>query len=947
MLIYGLLASGQTRPITMFVIVVLCLLSCANAQNYRISETAVPSNYEIDLFVPQGVFLGLEQFFEGKVIITFTVTNSSSDLSLHYRNAYINELSLTDSDNETNTVVGQSYDNVTEIFTITFEDPLEIDTEYYLNIEYSGTFVRDEMVGFYISTYERENGTTSVLVLTKFEPGHARHAFPCFDEPSFKATFKLRLTYPEGLNALGNTLIESNDSLIINDVNYVQSTYQLTTIMPTYLVAFAISEFTCTEGYGIDLTVPHRVCSRSEEAPYRSFAVEFGTSAMRAMESIFGIKFGSYMPKMDQLAIPDFASGAMENWGLVSYRETSLLWDEDNSSNSYKKSLAAVVAHEFSHSWFGNLVTCKWWDYIFLNEGFARFFQYFAVISTIHGRDWEMEKHFNVEIVQAALLTDSSTSASALTSPVSNPTEVSAKFDTISYSKGASILRMLQENVMGNDRFVSGMREYLTTNAQRATVPSDLWAAFASHVPSSNLPTGVTFEDTINNWIEEPGHPVVIVSKSGDDVVLDQERFLFNGNHTLRYYVPITYTTSADTSKFDNTTVKAWLSPKGTLLLSGVLNDSDWIILNNRQSGFYRVDYDVDLWTSIKTQLHSNHLKIDVLNRAQLISDAYNFARSGSTSNGYGNWSYSDVLDLLSYLKHEEDYYPWYAAIIGNNHLLLRIGYDSEAGQQFMSWMIQLMQNVYKTVPFDTIDDSNMVYSLKQASILNWLCKYGEETCVTKALDLFAAYRDKGVKVPKNVRTVVYCNALKYSEDAPRDFNFLWKEYLQTSLMTEVINLYAGLACVEDNELLKWYLGQTINRTSGIRLQDFTTVWSYVYSSSKVGTNAAIEYITENYQQLDAAYPSVGSLISSAASYINSEDQIVYLETLMNVTTITSDHFAIANSSLTNARSNMEWAAKVSHSVKLYLDSRTSGVAISKASVTIIVGIAFILRQPL
>ncbi|XP_066250976.1 membrane alanyl aminopeptidase-like [Euwallacea similis] len=931
----------------MLAIVVLYLLCWANAENYRIPETAIPSNYEIDLFVPQSVFQGLNETFEGEVTITFTVTNSSSDLSLHHRNANISKLTLTDSNNETNTEVTQSYNNVTEIFTITFEEPLDIDIEYYLNIKYSGTFARDAMVGFYISTYERENGTTSVLVLSKFEPGHARHAFPCFDEPSFKATFKLRLTYPEGLNALGNTLIESNDSLIIDDVNYVQSTYQLTTIMPTYLVAFAISEFTCTEGYGIDLTVPHRVCSRSEEAPYRDFAVEFGTSTMRAMESIFGIKFGSYMSKMDQLAIPDFASGAMENWGLVSYRETYLLWDEDNSSNSYKKSLAAVVAHEFSHSWFGNLVTCKWWDYIFLNEGFARFFQYFAVIPTTHGGDWEMEKHFNVEIVQAALLTDSSTSANALTSPASNPTEISAKFDTISYSKGASILRMLQKNVMGDDHFVSGIREYLTTNAQRATVPSDLWAALANHIPSSNLPAGVTFQDTINNWIEEPGHPVVIVSKSGDDVVLDQERFLLKGNRTLTYYVPITYTTSADISKFDNTTVKNWLPFNDTLTLSGVLTGSDWIILNNRQSGFYRVDYDDDLWASIKKQLHSNHLKIDVLNRAQLVSDAYNFARSGSTTNGYGDWSYSDVLDVLSYLEHEEEYYPWYAAIVGNNHLLLRIGYDSEVGQQFISWMIQLMQNVYKTVPFDTIDDSNMVYSLKQASILNRLCKYGEETCVTKALDLFAAYRDKGVKVPKNVRTVVYCNALKYSENVERDFNFLWEEYLQTSLMTEVINLYAGLACAEDIELLKWYLGQTIDNTSGIRLQDFTSVWSYVYSSSKVGTNAAIEYITENYDELTAAYSSVGSLISNAASYIYSEDQIVYLEALMNVTAITPDHVTTVNSSITNVGNNIKWATEVAESVKLYLDSQTSGVAISKASVTIIAGLAIILRLSL
>ncbi|ENN75300.1 hypothetical protein YQE_08077, partial [Dendroctonus ponderosae] len=301
------------------------------------------------------------------------------------------------------------------------------------------------------------------------------------------------------------------------------------------------------------------------------------------------------------------------------------------------------------------------------------------------------------------------------------------------------------------------------------------------------------------------------------------ERFLLStaDNATREYYVPITYTSSNDTTTFKNTTAKTWLIPDQSLTLRDVLNGSDWIILNNRQSGFYRVDYDNTLWEAIKTQLHENHLVIDVLNRAQLVSDTYNFARSGTNTN-YRNWTYAEALDVISYLQYEDNYFPWYAAIVGNNHLLQRIG----------------------TVPFETIDNSDQVYSMKQALILSRVCKYGEETCVSKAKELFAQWRDEGVAVPKNLRVTVYCNALRYSDNATTDFNFLWQKYTETNLMTEVITMYAGLGCSQDAESLKWY---------SLLHRDFTTVWSYVYSSSATGTIAALEYIAENYATLSAA----------------------------------------------------------------------------------------------
>ncbi|CAG9772408.1 unnamed protein product [Ceutorhynchus assimilis] len=917
---------------------ILCIAPLVCSQNYRLSGTVEPLSYIVHLSIPTGVFTGVDDTFTGETKINFRVTSTNiSEIQLHHRVKNVT-VELAVNDLTMIAFLEPTYNETTEIYTIPTATPLSVDTIYTLTFTYSNTFEAKNMEGFYSSKYKNENNETSYLVTTQFQPTHARHAFPCFDEPQYKATFAVSLTYPSGLLALSNSL-EDNTTEPVD--GYVTTHYKETTRMSTYLVAFIISEFTCSAQDTIDNNVLHRVCSRQEEAQDRTWAVEVGPPLIRSLESMFGIKYGSYMPKMDQIAIPDFSAGAMENWGLVTYRETGLLFSEEDTAITYKKNIALVIAHEFTHMWFGNLVTCKWWDYTFLNEGFARYYQYFAAALTKQLIDWELEKHFNVEQVQSALLADSSLNAHALTSKSETQREISDKFSTISYNKGASIYRMIETNIMGAGNFIYGIRDYLSNNTLQATVPADLWSKLAPHVPNTSLPQGIDLTTVLNNWVEHSGHPVVKVAKSGNDVVLSQERFLLSGNDTTEYYVPITYTLSSDVTKFSNTTVKTWLIPGQSLTLTGVLTDNNWIILNNRQSGFYRVDYDSTLWSAIKAQLHSNHLAIDVLNRAQIISDAYNFARAGR-NDGYGSWTYAELMSVLSYLEYEVDYYPWYAAITGHNHLLQRIGYDSEEGQLFINWMLKLMQNVYKTVPFDVLDSSNQVYSMKQMLILNRACKYGEAECVSKSKELFAGYRDKGVKVPKNLRNLVYCTALRHSDNIATDFNFLWSKFGETKLMSEILTILSGLGCTNDTATLKWYLGQTLNETAGIRLQDFTSVWTYVFSSGKVGTNAALEFIAENYQTLNDAYSNCGSLISSAANYIYDEDQLVKVEALVNLTGILDTHKVTAEKALVSAKDIISWAKTLKEDIRQFLaddnndNTDNSGAVIHTSSVLLI-----------
>nr|ADK11714.1 aminopeptidase N [Sitophilus oryzae] len=913
----------------LFGLVVSCfLLSCfAQDDPYRLSGNLIPSAYTIDLTVAEDVFNTASYYdFSGVVGITFTTVDATSEITLH-RSSTISILSttLTQVGSSANTyTLTEEYNSTLQFATFTSSATLTAGTTYLLTISYNGVLEGQTMRGFYKSSYTDANGDTVYLVTTQFEPTSARFAFPSFDEPDYKATFEVSITHPASVTALCNT---ANSSIAAtSDPNVVKTSFYKSPVMSTYLVAFIVSVFTCSEGDTIEQSIPHRVCSRPEEESARDWAVEIGPPLMRALESITGIKYGEKIGKMDQIALPDFSSGAMENWGLVTYRETGLLWDSEESSNGYKKSIATVIAHEFTHMWFGNLVTCKWWDYLFLNEGFARFYQYFAGTVTKQLISWELDKHFNVEQVHTALLADSYLTSQALTSAASTPTQISNKFSTISYNKGASILRMIETAISGPDNFIYGIRKYLTDYDSLGATPANLWSSLANYVSSNRLPSGVSLSDVLENWVEKSGHPVVTVTTSGNDVILSQQRFLLTGNDTTEYYVPISYTVSSDISKFSNTTVKAWLVPGSTLTLSGVLDGNSWIILNNRQSGFYRVNYDSTLWSAIKTALHANHLNIDVLNRAQIVSDAYNFGRAGA-STVMSDFSYKDVLDVLRYLEHEVEYYPWYAAIIGNNHILTRIGYDSTEGKQFSQWMLNLLEHVYSTVPFDTIDNDDQVYTMKQVLILGRVCKYGESTCITKSKELFADYRNNGNKVPKNLRAIVYCNALRNSDDVEGDYNFLWSKYEETKLMSEILTIFSGLGCSADKTILKGFLAQSINASSGIRIQDFSSVWSYVYANSDLGMEAALEFIKENYDAMNSYYSgSASSLVGTISGYLYSTDQLSWLEDLYSVENLSN---STVTSAIDTAKGNIEWASSRRLEISEFLVAQTTGSGFS------------------
>ncbi|KAJ8921490.1 hypothetical protein NQ315_003108 [Exocentrus adspersus] len=853
---------------------------------YRLPTTLSPTHYEVHLNISPEAFTANGTAYTGTVVINFQPLVNTSQIVLHSSARFItiNDVTL---NNEIIPEGNYSVNSTTDILTIDYSGTLLIARTYALAINFDGRLSSTDMYGWYKSSYEDADGVTRYLATTQFQSTYARRAFPCWDEPAFKASFTVLLTYPSELNALSNT----PGTLRINDTtnNLLTTEFAQTPVMSSYLVAFIVSDFTCTSGENVG-DVPTRVCSRAETANIRDWSVEVAPKILTALNEYTNYEYNASMTKMDQVAIPDFAAGAMENWGLVTYRETGLLWDPLESATSYRQSIAAVIAHEFTHMWFGNLVTCNWWSETFLNEGFARLLQYSIL------------DEFVTVVLQAVMETDSYLTSQALQSNASTPSEVSAKFGTITYSKGASVLRMV-EHAIGVDAFRTGIRNYLKDHAYSSTLPEDLWTSLnAASVNSSTTQLPTDLNTIMENWVKKSGFPLLTVTVSGRNVIITQERFLLSGrDRSSKWYVPVTFTTSADTNGFANTIPENWLTPDTDVSIA-LPTGAEWIILNNHETAFYRVNYDEELWNNLTRALaSSNFSNIPEINRAQIVDDVFSLAKVDKIP-------YSKVFEYLQFLVNDDSYFTWYPAFNGFNYIFRRLGRESAIGKAISAELSYLMEKLYQSVPMTNLNEYEHLYTLKQVLAINWACTLGKEECVNSVTQAFRDFKNNGTRPNKNLKSIVYCNALRYSED-PSDWDFLWQTYLDTELATERAVLISALGCSTDEETLKNYLLKSINATSGIRSQDAYSVFSAVYSNA-IGVDVAFDFLIQYYQEIDDYYQSMNSLtniMSGIAGRLTTWDQISKLETFIASVNLSDAFQTAATESLATATANLEW----------------------------------------
>ncbi|EEZ99296.1 aminopeptidase N-like protein [Tribolium castaneum] len=878
---------------------------------YRLPEGAVKViHYDIALNLKKDIFD--TNTFTGVTYILFKNLKSTNEIRLHANGLDFSEVLLAAADAKQINFENKDFvsDPASDILTLTTSTNLEAGAEYQLKFTYQAKLRTDEMYGFYKSSYKAPNGTTVYLATTQFQATHARKAFPCFDEPIYKALFDIKITHPSIYKAVGNT---RGSTQTINQ-DYSATSFATTPAMSTYLIAFIVSDFTCSGSTPIEEAIPHLVCSRNEAVSTRELAEKVGPKLMWAMENFTGIAYNvSKITKVHQVAIPDFAAGAMENWGLVTYRETALLWDPEESSNRYKQRVETVIAHELSHFWFGDLVTTHWWSDTFLNEGFATYFEYFATAEIEN--DWEMEKQFVIEQLHPVLASDASQTSNPLSSSVSSQAQIQGRFNSISYNKGGSIFRMVR-HIMGEENFKAGIHAYLEKHKFGSTTPTDLWDALTPFAKFL-LPLNKTFSIVMDDWVNKPGYPVLTVRTNYSGLVLTQTRFVASGEAEKgKWFIPLSYTTASDTNKFQSTSVKLWYMPLGVLnLLYTPKNKTDWIIFNNQQTGYYRVDYDDILWKRIEVALNKPGFDgIHEINRAQLLDDLHNFAR-------YGIHTYTELFDFYRYLKKETSYYPWYAAMTAFSTMLARTG-DERIRTSLSEFILELIEIFYNTHPFNSQKNDNQIYTHSRVLASTWACRLGLHDCVKNALDAFNNYKTSQKRPDKNLRSVIYCNGLRHSNDTTNDWEFLWKDYLSTSIATEQVTILSALGCAKDTTVLTNYLEKSINSTSGIRPQDALSVFSSVYTGNPEGVDIALDFLLKNYNKIAAHYGSMNaasSLFSGLASRFTRKDQTDKLSNFLDTATDLSETLRnSARAALANALINLEWIEKFERELTLY-----------------------------
>ncbi|XP_033120518.1 aminopeptidase N-like [Anneissia japonica] len=799
---------------------------------YRLPRDLIPSHY--DLFVRTD----LEQFvFNGSVTINFMCEKKTNYVLLHSKNLLIdrNSAMVTDSNGGMLTIVDIQMYPINEYLLVELAEEMTADMQYSLSLHFSGTLT-DTLNGYYRSSYTTSQQEKKWLSLTFFAPTYARMAFPCFDEPDMKANFTLTMEHSSSLIAISNMPMLSVKEA---GTGWSVTHFQMSVPMSTYLLCYVVCDFAKKEKLTKN-DVLLRVWARPDAIDSVDYALEKGADILDFYDEYFGTKFP--LPKMDMIAIPDFAAGAMENWGLITYRETALLYLPGVSSASSQQRVCAVVSHELAHQWFGNLVTLKWWDDTWLNEGFASFVEYIGVEEV--EPTWQMQDQFLENDIHPVFKVDALETSRPISIEVRTPAEINQMFDAISYNKGSSVIRMCQF-FLGEDTFRKGLKNYLSDFAYSNAVNDDLWIYLTAAAKEDGKDIDV--KKIMETWILQMGFPSVNITRSYNDdtFTASQRHFLIDpvANFTTHYpdlgyvwWVPLTYTTSTQ-MQFVNPN-QVWMDPSvstETVKLSGTGAD-DWLLVNVDHHNYYRVNYDEKNWALLSDQLTVNHTILPQSSRSAVINDAFNLARAGEVSQ-------VSALDLTKYLTTETDYIPWRTVsdVMGYIDLMLC---RSKAYGDFKAYMKKQVTPFYDYVGWNATGLPH-VAQLSQVTALSLACGYGNTDCTNNAIDLYAQWmmNPSNNLIPANLKYIVYCIAIAAGDQ--EEWYFAWNQFQTSLVSSERSTLLSALACSQEPWILNTYLNYCLD-SDKIRSQDVVSVMSSV-AGNTIGSSLAWDFFQANW----------------------------------------------------------------------------------------------------
>ncbi len=751
------------------------------------------NNFKPDIYDLKLVLAKDEKTFAGQVTITGSKSGRPAKrISLHSKDLKITKAELLRLDHSNPGPI-----KLERIATHGAYDELRLHTaellrsgQYLIKLEFKGKITKP-MNGLYPCD-AGDGSVDPVILATQFESHHAREVFPCIDEPEAKAVFELTLT-----GSASDVFLANTDPLKTNIKGTAKTVvFKPTPKMSTYLLAFAAGKLEYLEGYtknGIRVRT-YAVKSRVKSS---GFALEVAIKTLEFYADYFQIDYP--LNKCDLLALPDFASGAMENWGLITFREQALLVNETQTSLSMRQYVANVVAHELTHQWFGNLVTMKWWTDLWLNESFASLMSYLAVDQLFP--EWQVWKQFIVDEQSQALKLDSLEHTHPISVDIRHPDEIRTIFDNISYEKGASVLLMLMKYI-GEEDFRRGLQLYLKKHAYSNTESSDLWQAWEEV-------TGLALASFMRAWIDQPGYPIINVklNTESNELTIDQQRFYLNpqsSTNQQHWPVPI----------FSNNTElpEILLKTHHSLKLRTAPNP---LIINAGRNTLSRVIYSSELLDKLRPGIKS--ASIDELDRMGIIADSFEAAKAGQQST-------IDAIKLLSAYSNEASLPVW--EVIAANIGSVRSVMDDVTLRKAMNPFIQrLISKQYDRLGWREAKDDDHFDKLLRPIILG-LATATEQTDALKYTKELFKNRDKQPLHP-DIRSIVYSSIARHG--GKTEFNLLKDLYSATDNSEEKNNLSAALTNFTQPELIRKSLD--LIQTDLVRLQDVDYWISYSFAN--------------------------------------------------------------------------------------------------------------------
>ncbi|KAI4470181.1 protease m1 zinc metalloprotease [Holotrichia oblita] len=799
----------------------------------RLPETVKPKHYTLSIKPDLKAFT-----FEGQVKIEIEVLQPTDKIVLNALDLVIKRTTVSNKNTSlTPTKVNVSTEDESAEFI--FAEQLDIGL-YEVDITFDGE-INDKMKGLYRSKYVNEKGEDQYAAVTQFESTDARRCFPCWDEPALKATFDITLIVPPKLEALSNMPIKKTTNM----EDLIRYEFERTPIMSTYLVAAVVGEYDYVEDRSTD-GVLVRVYTPRGKKEQGLFALEVATKVLPYYKEYFNIAYP--LPKIDLIAIADFSAGAMENWGLVTYRETCLLVDPQNTSAVRKQWIALVVGHELAHQWFGNLVTMEWWTHLWLNEGYASFVEFLCVNHLFPAYDiWTQ---FVNDIYIRALELDCLKNSHPIEVPVGHPSEIDEIFDDISYNKGASVIRMLHHYI-GDEDFRKGMNLYLTRHQYKNTFTEDLWAALEE---SSKKPVGAV----MSTWTKQMGFPVVKVTSQpsedgkGYQLSLAQSKFCADGEQPSSDYlwmIPISVSTSKYPGKEVASTVLQ--SKEGKVFVPDV-GSKDWIKINPGTIGYYRTQYPPDMLERLVPAIRD--LSLPPLDRLGLLDDLFAMVQAGHTST-------VEVLKLLKAFGGEVDYTVWSSI----SNVLTKLGVlmsHTNAEKQFVEILVinsltvlsfqyekKLLLKVSQRLGWDAVEGETHLDTLLRGLILGRLAWLDDETTAEEAKKRFLNHIGSGPSLPADLRSACYKAVLRAG--GQDTYDTLLKLYRSSDLHEEKDRISRALGAAKDISLLSKVL--QFSMSDEVRSQDTVFVIMSV-AMTRVGRNLAWQFFKDNWKELINRY---------------------------------------------------------------------------------------------